>query len=118
MAMKLELGQGESIINSWTLVYTPPTGGVYNGKLTVTNKRLIYDAKFDVSAQGIVDEVLYVKSGSEAYIVIPKEKIKSVEAKKSFFSKKAILTLDNGQQHVFSYGMLNIDPVVNAINQQ
>ena len=40
------LQEGETIIDTWTLIYIPPGGGKYNGKLTVTNKRLLYDAIF------------------------------------------------------------------------
>ncbi len=113
--MKLTLESGEQRIDTWTILYNSPKGDKYNGKLTVTNQRLIYDAQFDVSASGIIEESLFMKFGSEAYIVIPKSRIKSVEAEKSFFAKKAVITLDNGEKHVFNYGMLNIDPVIKAI---
>ena len=113
--MKIDLQQGETIINTWTLLYNSPKGDKYNGKLTVTNQRLVYDARFDVSASGLIDEALFVKWGSEAYIVIPKSRIKNIEPQKSFFAKKVVLRLDDGQKHTFNYGMLNIDPVVAAI---
>lgn len=51
----------EQVIDTWTLIYTPPGGGKYNGKLTVTNKRLLYDAKYDVSAKGLLSEAMFVK---------------------------------------------------------
>ncbi len=113
--MKLELLPEEKLINHWTLLYSSPKGEKYNGKLYVTNQRLIYDAQFDMSAAGIVEESLFIKWGSEAYIVIPKSRIKTIEPQKSFFAKKVVLTLDTGEKHVFNYGMLNIDPVVTAI---
>lgn len=113
--MKLELQPDEKKIDTWTILYNSPKGDKYNGKLTITNQRLIYDAQFDVSASGIIEESLFIKFGSEAYIVIPKSRIKSVEVEKSFFAKKAIITLDNNERHVFNYGMLNIDPVAKAI---
>lgn len=112
-----ELEEGEKVLNTWTLLYTPPKGGKYNGKLVVTNRRLLYDAQFDVSAFGIVDELLWFKKGSEAYISIPKNRIKQVVSEKSFFAKKVILTLDDESKHTFNYGMLNIDPVVKAIEE-
>lgn len=113
--MKLELLPEEKKIDTWTILYNNPKGDKYNGKLTITNKRLIYDAQFDVSTSGIIEESLFMKFGSEAYIVIPKSRIKSVDAEKSFFAKKAIITLDNNEKHVFNYGMLNVDPVIKAI---
>jgi hypothetical protein len=63
--MKIELLPGEAKIDTWTIMYMPPGGGKYNGKLTVTNKRLLYDAKYDVSAKGLLSEALLAKWGSE-----------------------------------------------------
>ena len=116
--MKFNLEQGETEIGNWTILYVPPNGGKYNGKLVVTNKRLLYDAKFDVSFSGMLEEALFVKFGSEGYITIPKERITNVDVQKSFISKKVIITLDNGQKHTFDYGMLNVDKVAEAIKQK
>lgn len=113
--MKIDMMPNETVIDTWTILYETPTGGKYNGKLTVTNRRLLYDAKFDVSAKGLVDEALFIKWGSEDFVVIPKERIKGVEVSKSMFAKKVILTLDNDSKHTFNYGMLNVEPVATAI---
>jgi hypothetical protein len=116
--MKIELQPGELAIDTWTILYQPSGGGKYNGKLTVTNRRLLYDAKFDISAKGLLSEALFVKWGSEGYLEINKQDITSVETEKSLFSKKAILTLADGSKHVFNYGALNIDKVVKAIQNK
>ena len=116
--MKLELAPDEAVIDTWTLLYIPPDGGKFNGKLTITNKRLLYDAKFDVSAKGLVSEALFVKWGSEGYLEINKSEITDVQVDKSFLSKKAILTLSDGSKHTFSYGAMNIDKVADAINSR
>ena len=50
--MNISLQPGETNLGTWTLLYLPPSGGKYNGKLTVTSKRLLYDAMFDVSFKG------------------------------------------------------------------
>lgn len=113
--MAFNLLPDERVIDSWTLFYRPPNGGKYNGKLTVTNKRLLYDAKFDASFRGMVEEALTVKWGSEGELEIDKADISDVEVQKSFFSKKAIVTLTDGSRHVFDYGALNIDPAAEAI---
>src|SRR5687767_4027725 len=113
--MKIEMQENEQIINTWTVIYSNPEGAKYNGKLTVTNKRLLYDAKFDVTTRGLIEENLFIKWGSEEFIVIPKNRIVKVEVSKKLFAKKVILTLDNDTTHVFNYGMLNIDPVAKAI---
>ena len=106
----------EQVIDTWTLLYSPPGGGKYNGKLTITNKRLLYDAKYDVSAKGLLSEAMFIKWGSEGYLEINKADIKDVQVEKSFLAKKAILTLSDGSKHTFNYGALNIDKAVAAIN--
>lgn len=109
------LAADETIIDTWTILYIPPGGGKYNGKLTITNKRLLYDAKYDVSAKGLLSEALFIKWGSEGYLEINKSDITNVDVDKSFLAKKAILTLNDGSKHTFNYGALNIDKVVAAI---
>ncbi len=91
--MDITLLPGETKIDTWTILYVPPKGGKFNGKLTVTNKRLLYDAKFDVSAKGILEEFVFVKWGSEGFLEITKDDIQNVEVQKSFLSKKCIVTL-------------------------
>ncbi|MBO9636291.1 MAG: hypothetical protein J7578_24525 [Chitinophagaceae bacterium] len=115
--MKITMQPGEEKIDTWTIIYQPPGGGKFNGKLTVTNKRLLYDAKYDVSAKGLLSEAMFVKWGSEGYLEIPKQEIVLVEVEKSFLAKKAILTLADGTKHVFNYGVLDISKVVDAINR-
>src|SRR5687768_6385785 len=112
-----ELLPGEEVIDTWTLLYIPPGGGKYNGKCTITNQRILYDAKLDYSGKGIVEEFFYMKTGSEGYLVIPKNRIKNIETRKSFLDKRVILTLDNGQEHAFSYGALNIDKAAEAMRK-
>jgi hypothetical protein len=115
---KLEfLEVGEELINTWTINYKPQSGGMYNGKLYVTNKRLVYDARFELSAKGLVVEAFTLVIGTVMYVAIPKDQIKSVEEKSSFFKKQVILTLANGEKHIFDYGMLSVKKVIEAINQ-
>jgi hypothetical protein len=113
--MKIDMMPNEKVIDTWTILYETPGGGKYNGKLTVTSERLLYDAKFDYTAKGLVEEALLIKWGSEDFIAIPKQRIKEIEVTKSFFAKKVTLTLDNESKHTFNYGILNIDPVAEAI---
>jgi len=113
--MEITLQPGEVKIDTWTLFYLPPGGGKYNGKLTVTNRRLLYDAKFDASLMGVLASTLIIQSGSEGYLQIDKQHIQSVDVQKSLFSKKCILTLTDGSKHTFDYGAMNIDKTVAAI---
>ena len=113
--MNITLQPGETKIDTWTILYVPPKGGKFNGKLTVTDKRLLYDAKFDVSAKGILEEFVFVKWGSEGFLEINKDDIQNVEVQKSFLSKKCIVTLKDGSKHTFDYGALNVDKCAAAI---
>ncbi len=113
--MNITLQPGETKIDTWTLLYLPPNGGKYNGKLTITNQRLLYDAMFDVSFKGMVAEAVFVKWGSEGYLEIDKKDIAGLEVAKKLFSKSCTLTLSDGSKHKFDYGAMNIDKVVAAI---
>lgn len=115
---KIPVEPDEMTIKEWTILYEPPRGGKYNGKLRVTNQRLLYDAKFDMSAAGYLQNHLTVTWGSDGgVLIIPKRRIKDVSVKKALLAKKVIVTLDDGSQHTFNYGALNIDPVAEAIQQ-
>jgi hypothetical protein len=113
--MKIELQSEEKTIDTWSILYVPPGGGKYNGKLTITNKRLLYDAKYDVSAKGLLSEALFIKWGSEGYLEINKTDIRELQVEKNFLAKKVIITLTDGSRHTFNYGVLNIDKVAEAI---
>lgn len=108
--MTATIRPGESVIDTWTLFYLPPGGGKYNGKLTVTNQRLLYDAKLDASLAGILGN--YTVDGE---LAIEKTNIRTVEVQRKLFSKRATVTLDDGSQHIFDYGAMNIDKCVAAI---
>jgi hypothetical protein len=76
----------------------------------------LYDAKYDVSAKGILSEAMFIKWGSEGYLTIERSDIAQVDVEKKFLAKKVILTLKDGSRHIFNYGMMNIDKLVAAIN--
>jgi hypothetical protein len=116
--MKITLQPGETAIDTWSLLYLPPNGGKYNGKLTVTNQRLIYDAMFDVSLKGLVSEAIFVKWGSEGYLYIDKDDIQSVDVTNKLLSNRCILTLRDGSHHAFDYRVMNIDKVAEAVRMR
>lgn len=115
--MKIELHPGEIKIDTWAILYIPPNGGKYTGKLTITNKRLLYDARFDGSGRGLLPEALFTKWGREGYLEINKADIKDVQVEKTFLDKKAIVTLTDDSKHTFHYGALNVDKVAEAIRR-
>ena len=116
--LKILLSPDEKEINTWTIVYIPPGGGLCNGKLIITNKRLLYNATNDLSARRVLSETPLVKWRSEGYLEINKKDIKEVKTDKSLLNKKAILTLTDGSKHTFNYGALNIDKVIAALNER
>jgi hypothetical protein len=108
--VKLELNPGEQKLGNWTLFYIPPDGGKVNGTLTVTNQRLLYDAKFDATLVGVLGNRV-----AKGHLEIDKSDIAGVDVQKSLFSKRANLTLSDGSKHAFDAGALSIDKTVAAI---
>ena len=100
----IDMQPGEAPIDTWTLFYVPPEGGKYNGKLTVTNQRLLYRATDDASFAGVLHN-----RAARGFLEIGKDEIAGLEVSRKLFSKKAILTLADGSVHTFDYGAMNID---------
>jgi hypothetical protein len=113
--MNVTLQPGETDLGTWTLFYLPPNGGKYNGKLKVTNMRLLYDAQFDASFKGMISEAMTIKWGSEGFLEIDKKDITGVDVQKKLLSKKCIVTLTDGSNHTFDYGAMNIDKCAEAV---
>jgi hypothetical protein len=116
-AKDLVLEPGEKIIDTWPLFYSPPEGGMYEVRCTITNRRLMYGGqrmRITADLTGLVD----LTTGNRDWLVIPKHRIREIETKKSYLEKQVILTLDDGHRHAFSYGALNIDRLVEAISFQ
>ena len=111
--MSQDLHPQEHVIDTWTLFYLPPGGGKYNGKLTVTNRRILYDAKFDGSVLGVLGN-----RAASGRLEIDKSDIAGIDVQKKLLSKKAIVTLNDGSVHTFDYGAMNIDKCVAAIEAQ
>ncbi len=114
--MNIELQPLENIIDTWTVIFLPNSSVKYNGKLTVTNQRLVYDMLYNISSiTEVIDSSYIAAAGENAQLEIPKSDIANVEVEKSFFQKKVTVTVKDGTQFVFSYGMMNIDPIAAAI---
>ena len=116
MPAKLQLEPGETILHEQILLYLPPGGGKLNGKLSVTNQRVHYEAKYDASLVGTLKSTMVFTWGGDAgYLDIPKSEIASVTVEKKFLSKKAIVTLNDGSVHTFDAAALGIDKAAEAI---
>ena len=123
---------GETLINSYTINCIPFGATPLLGKLYISDKALYYDAQYDMSVKGVLDQVVtsaVAASGhallvshkiveqweSKGFIHIPKSEIKSVTAKKSLLKKKVIVELNDDQSIVFDYGMLSVNKLENDI---
>jgi hypothetical protein len=110
---KFEYEDGEQELGSWTLNYRPPGGGRYTGKLFVTDRRLLYDAKFDSSVMGMLNDLVSVRLGSEGYLVIPKDHVSDVAMNGR---SKVNVTLEDGSEHIFDYGVMSAKKIAAAIS--
>ncbi len=116
MAKAIELQSGESILHEQVLFYVPETGHKLNGKLTVTNQRILYEAKYDASLVGTIKASLVFTWGSDyGMLEIPKSMITGVTVEKKLLSKKVIVSLSDGSKHTFDAGALGIDKAAETI---
>ena len=113
----MELETGEIKYDTWTVNYIPPQGGKYNGKLTVTNNRIIFIPMMDISWKGLAGGSMY-EYGAKGELIISKKNIGRVDVSKSFISKKVMVTLTNGDVHQIDYGMLSVEKIYDAINNK
>ncbi len=109
-----EMLPDEKELGRWTLNYIPASGGRFTGPLTVTNQRLLFDAQFNTSAPGALRELMVFK-GTWGYVAIPKSRITKVDVSSSLLKKKVVVTLDNGESHIFDYGMLSVEKLAEAV---
>lgn len=116
--MKIELLPGEEMINHWTILFQPENQK-FNGKITVTDQRVIYEIQYDVSSLSkIYANSRMLTKGDIGVIEINKNDIYDVSVEKSFFAKKCHVKTTDGNVYTFNYGMLNIDPVAEAIRKK
>lgn len=109
--MKLKLAPDEARIDTWSVHYIGPDNRSDSGKLTVTNRRLLFLPQHDA---GSLSLSVFNKNG---LIVLEKSMIKNVMAQKTLLSKKIVITMYDGSVHLFNYGMLNIDKIVAAVER-
>lgn len=107
--------EDEVRIDTWIIQYISPAGNKYSGKLTITNKRLLYKPFTNFSAMDRARNFISAINKNESEIQIEKTVIAEVLVEKTASSKNAILVLSDGSRHTFNYGALNIDKVVEAI---
>ncbi len=107
--MQIDLPSDELKITSGPVSYQSPGGRKFNGKLIITSRRLLYDVQFDMSAKGVIPDMMFIRWGSVGYLEINRSDIRKVEVKKSLLNTKLELTLADGSKHIFNSGILGKD---------
>jgi hypothetical protein len=88
-----------NIIDTWTINYRPEGGGRMMGTLTVT------DVDVQFSSEDLEEDIVLLRSdiaGAEA-------------AKRALLLNQAVVSMKDGQRHVFEYGLLSVGPIIDAI---
>ncbi|MHC5010377.1 MAG: hypothetical protein ACYTG6_05415 [Planctomycetota bacterium] len=116
---------------TWTINFIPEEGGRITGKLTVGDEDVVFRALYDSSFKSIVKNIgfavgslaatgghlVYLREeGNDGVIVIPRTSIQSAEAGRKGLMKRVIISLTDGQQFTFEYGLLSVKKLVGAIN--
>lgn len=110
----IELLPGERRLGTWTLNYLPPAGGRYTGPLVVTDRRLLFQARFDASPGGALKELAPFRD-TRGLMAIPRERVRGVEKSGRFPRRRLAVILDNGERHVFDRGLMGVDRLAAAI---
>jgi len=115
---------------SWTINYIPAEGGRYTGKLEVGADGLRFESLYESSNKTVIKAIfldvstfaaagghtVYRYSNDETAIVeLPSDEISAVKATKKGFMKRAVVTMSNGEEFVFDYGMLSVKNLVAAV---
>ena len=117
--------------DTWTINYLPTDGGRLTGKLTVSDDEVRFVALYDSSnaevVKGIIGSVgafaatgghaVYVhNTDTEFEVVLPRAEIASAAQAKKGMMKRAVITMKDGSEFTFDYGMLSTKKLVAAIN--
>ena len=116
---------------SWTINYIPAEGGRYTGKLQVGTEGLRFESLYESSNKTVIKAIfldvstfaaagghtVYRYSNDEtATVELPSAEISAVKAAKKGLMKRAIVTMSNGEEFIFDYGMLSVKNLVAAID--
>ena len=117
--------------NEWTLNSLPSDGGRLTGRLSVGPEKGRFSALYDSSNSEIIKGIagalsVFAASGGHASyvhdsdtefkVVLPKSEIASAVQAKKGMMKRAVITMTDGSEFVFDYGMLSTKKLVAAIN--
>jgi hypothetical protein len=114
--VKTELNPDEEVVDTWTMNLRPGVGGMFAGKLHVTNQRVVFEPQYNMSG---FQQVMYgPKGGGYPALVIDYADVKELLVKRSFLSKRVVFQMESGESHVFDYGMLSVDKLESQLREQ
>ena len=114
----------------WLINYLPEEGGRFTGSLAVTEETVKFTSLYESSNSTIVkaifiDVAAYAASGGrllyrystnkEAVVELPVGEVAAVRAGKKGLMKQAVVTMKNGMEFVFDYGLLSVRKLVATI---
>ena len=117
--------------DEWTINYLPADGGRLTGKLKVDDDDVrfvtLYDSSNKEVLKGITGSIgaFAASGGHVAYIhntdtdfevVLPRAEIASAVAAKKGLMKRVLITMSDGSEFLFDYGMLSTKNLVAALN--
>jgi hypothetical protein len=117
-------------LGDWTINYLPEEGGRYTGTLTVDDEKVRFVSLYESSNRTIVKAIFldvgtFAAAGGhtvyrysndeEARVDLPVGDIAGVEARKKRLMNRVAITMKDGQEFVFEYGMLSVKNLVQAI---
>jgi hypothetical protein len=115
----------------WTINYIPE-GGRLTGHLVVRDDEVTFKALYDSSFKTVAKSIgiavgalaasggglTYLRdNGEEAEIVIPCTSIARADEAKKGMMKRVVITLTDGTDYTFEYGLLGVKKLVAAVNQ-
>jgi hypothetical protein len=117
-------------LGDWTINYLPEEGGRYTGTLNVTDEKVEFVSLYESSNRTIVKAIFldvgtFAAAGGhtvyrysndeEARIDLPAGDIAGVEARKKRMMNRVAITMKDGQEFLFEYGLLSVKNLVQAI---
>lgn len=115
----------------WTINYLPDDGGRLTGKLKVDVDEVHFTALYDSSNKEIIKgisgslgafaatggHVVYLhNTDTEFEVVLPRDEISSAVAAKKGMMKRVLITMNDGAEFLFDYGMLSTKKLVATLN--
>ncbi len=103
--MTIELQPGEISRDTRRASYHSPGGKKFNGKMIITNKRILCDVPFDLAAKGQMSENMFIRWGSRGFIEMNRDEISEIKFKKGFLNQVMTIILRDGSIHFFLTGI-------------